>query len=97
MGRLPHLTGNHRNSIVHQFRPNGTPIQLMTLRSLLNKTIILGVFVLAGFLLARSLYYQSLIGVICAIVAIAAWANFLYRLQKHQEEDKVLNELCDDQ
>lgn len=68
----------------------------MTLRSLLNKTIILGVFVLAGFLLARSLYYQSIVGVICAVVAIAAWANFLYRLQKHQEEDKVLNELCDD-
>lgn len=69
----------------------------MTLRSFLNKAIILGVFVLAGFLLARSLYYNSLVGIVCAIIAIGAWANFLYRLHKHQEEDRVLNELCDDQ
>lgn len=93
---MVHLIGNHCNFIVHPFRPNGTPIELMTLRSFFNRAIIIGVFLAAGFLLARSLYYQSYVGVVCAIVAIGAWTNFLYRLQKHQAEDKVLNELLDE-
>ncbi|MBI1342598.1 MAG: hypothetical protein GC171_06680 [Terrimonas sp.] len=69
----------------------------MTTRSILNKCIILSVFVLAGFLLARSIYYQSVIGIICAIIAIAAWSNFLYRLTALQDKDKEMEEVLHDQ
>jgi hypothetical protein len=52
----------------------------MNARSIINKAIILSVFILAGFLLARSLYYGSFIGVICALIGIAAWTMFFYKL-----------------
>ena len=69
----------------------------MTARNILNKSIILGVFVLAGYLLARSVYYMSIIGIICAIIAIVAWTRFLVKLTRQQEDKKVLEELLDDQ
>jgi len=56
----------------------------MNSRTIINRTIILSVFVIAGYLLARSFYYGSFIGIILAIVAIAAWAMFLYKLNKIQ-------------
>ena len=56
----------------------------MNTRTIINRTIILSVFVIAGYLLARSLYYGSFIGVVLAIVAIAAWAMFLHQLNKIQ-------------
>ena len=60
----------------------------MNLRNLFNKAIILSVFVLAGFLLARSLYYGSFIGIVCAIIGIIAWTMFLYRLSSLQTENE---------
>ena len=56
----------------------------MNARAIINKSIILVVFILAGFLLARSLYYGSFIGIICALVGIAAWTMFLYKLSTIQ-------------
>jgi len=69
----------------------------MNSKQLINKTVILGVFAIAGFLLARSIYYQSIIGIICALVAIAAWGIFLYKLNEYQQSEKTLGELLDDQ
>jgi len=60
----------------------------MNLRNLINKAIILSVFVLAGFLLAQSLYYGSIIGIVCAIIGIIAWTMFLYKLSHLQTENE---------
>jgi len=71
----------------------GNKPRLMNLRNLFNKAIILSVFVLAGFLLARSLYYGSFIGIVCAIIGMIAWTMFLYRLshlQTQNEKEEVL-------
>lgn len=67
----------------------------MNTRSIINRTIILSVFVIAGYLLARSLYYGSFIGIVLAFVAIAAWAMFLYQLNKMQtrEDADAIEEL----
>ena len=59
----------------------------MNSRTIINKTLILSVFVIAGFLLARSLYYGSFIGIVLALVAIAAWTYFLYQLNKMQAKN----------
>ena len=59
----------------------------MNSRTIINRTIILSVFVIAGYLLARSFYYGSLIGIVLAFVAIAAWSVFLYKLNKMQAEN----------
>ena len=59
----------------------------MNYRALINRTLILSVFGFAGWLLARSLYYGSFIGIVLAIVAIVAWASFLYQLNKLQEKE----------
>lgn len=56
----------------------------MNTRSIINRTIILSIFGVAGYLLARSFYYGSFIGIVLALVAIAAWAYFLYQLNKLQ-------------
>jgi uncharacterized membrane protein len=58
----------------------------MNSRTIINKTLILSVFVIAGYLLARSFYYGSFIGIILALVGIAAWSVFLYKLNKMQSE-----------
>ena len=60
----------------------------MNLRSILNKSLVLSVFILAGFLLARSFYYGSFMGIILAIVAIVAWTMFLYKLSNMQREEE---------
>ncbi len=67
----------------------------MNTRSIINRTIILSVFGVAGYLLARSFYYGSFIGIVLALVAIAAWAYFLYQLNKLQAkaDAEVLEEL----
>ena len=56
----------------------------MNTRTIINKTIILSVFVIAGYLLARSFYYGSFIGIVLALVAIGAWTYFLYQLNRLQ-------------
>jgi len=58
----------------------------MNSRTIINRSIILSVFVIAGYLLARSFYYGSFIGIVLALVAIAAWSMFLYKLNKMQAE-----------
>lgn len=60
----------------------------MNLRSILNKSLVLSVFIIAGFLLARSFYYGSFMGIILAIVAIVAWTLFLYKLSNMQREEQ---------
>lgn len=64
----------------------------MNSRALFNKSLILSIFVIAGFLLARSLYYGSVVGVVCAVIAIAAWTIFLYRLSIAQAENEPAEE-----
>lgn len=64
----------------------------MNFRTIINKTLILSVFAIAGYLLARSFYYGSFIGIVLALIAIVAWAMFLYQLntmQAKREEDVV--------
>jgi len=59
----------------------------MNSRAIINKTLILSVFVIVGYLLARSFYYGSFIGIVLALLAIAAWSMFLYKLNKMQSEN----------
>jgi hypothetical protein len=67
----------------------------MNSRALINRTLVLSVFVIAGYLLARSMYYGSFIGIVLALVAIIAWTMFLYQLNKlqAQNDDDVIEEL----
>jgi len=58
----------------------------MNFRTIINRFIVLSFFVAAGYLLARSLYYGSFIGIVLALVAIVAWAYFLHQLNKMQEK-----------
>ena len=59
----------------------------MNLRSLINKSLVLSVFIIAGYFLARSLYHGSLIGIVCAVIAIGAWTLFLYKLSSMQSRE----------
>ncbi|HJS54918.1 MAG TPA: hypothetical protein VJ765_10250 [Chitinophagaceae bacterium] len=61
----------------------------MNTRTIINRMIILSIFVAAGYLLARSLYYGSFIGIVLALVAIAAWTIFLYQLNKIQNQNET--------
>ncbi len=67
----------------------------MNLRTIINRTIILSFFAAAGFLLARSLYFGSFIGMVLALVAIGAWIYFLHQLNKikAQQEADAIEEL----
>ena len=59
----------------------------MNSRTIINRILILSVFVIAGYLLARSFYYGSFIGIVLALLAIVAWSMFLYKLNKMQSEN----------
>ena len=67
----------------------------MNFRTIINRTLILSVFVIAGYLLARSFYYGSFIGFVLAMVAIGAWTMFLYQLNNMQakRDEDVVEEL----
>jgi len=67
----------------------------MNYRTIINRALVLSVFVIAGYLLARSLYYGSFIGIILALVAIGAWSLFLYQLNKLQDkkDEDMIEEL----
>jgi len=67
----------------------------MNSRTIINRALVLSVFVIAGYLLARSFYYGSIIGIILALVAIGAWSLFLYQLNKLQDkkDDDMIEEL----
>jgi len=59
----------------------------MNSRIIINRALILSVFGIAGYLLARSFYYGSFIGIVLAFIAIVAWSMFLYKLNKMQAEN----------
>ena len=59
----------------------------MNSRIIINRALILSVFGIAGYLLARSFYYGSFIGIVLALLAIAAWSIFLYKFNKMQAEN----------
>lgn len=67
----------------------------MNFRTIINRTIILSFFVAAGYLLARSFYYGSFLGIVLALVAIAAWTYFLHQLNKMntKRDEEVIEEL----
>lgn len=67
----------------------------MNFRTIINRTLVLSVFAIAGYLLARSFYYGSFIGIVLALVAIGAWAMFLHQLNKMQAktDEDVVEEL----
>ena len=67
----------------------------MNSRTIVNRTLVLSVFVIAGYLLARSFYYGSIIGIILALVAIGAWTLFLTQLNKLQakNDEDIVDEL----
>ena len=68
---------------------------LMNSRTIINRALVLSVFVIAGYLLARSFYYGSIIGIILAFVAIGAWTLFLSQLNKLQakNDEDIVDEL----
>ena len=74
---------------------SGSKPPLMNSRTIINRALVLSVFVIAGYLLARSLYYGSFIGIILALVGIVAWALFLYQLNKLQDkkDEDMIEEL----
>lgn len=55
-------------------------------RPILNRLIILSFMIIVGFCLARGIYYQSVMGIILAIVSLGAGIYFLYLLQKAKRE-----------
>ena len=58
----------------------------MLSRSTLNRIIIIGFLVLVGFGLAKAIYHKSFMGIILALVSLAAVIYFLYILTKASEE-----------
>ena len=60
----------------------------MTSRTFFNRFIILGFMVLVGYSLAKSIYSQSLMGIILALTSFAAGIYFLYLLAKAKEESR---------
>ena len=67
----------------------------MNFRTIINRFIVLSFFVAAGYLLARSFYYGSFLGIVLALVAIGAWIYFLHQLNKMNEklDEEVVEEL----
>lgn len=55
-------------------------------RTIINRLIILGFMGSIGFCLARAIYFKSVLGIILALVSLAASVWFLYILAKAKEE-----------
>ena len=60
----------------------------MTSKTFLNRLIILGFMVLVGYCLAKSIYSQSVMGIILALTSLGAGVYFLYLLAKAKEEGR---------
>ncbi|HKB45131.1 MAG TPA: hypothetical protein VKC90_12100 [Chitinophagaceae bacterium] len=60
----------------------------MTSRIFLNRLIILGFMVLVGYSIAKSIYSQSMMGIILALTSLVAGIYFLYLLAKTKEESR---------
>jgi amino acid permease len=57
-------------------------------KALLNRLIILGFMVLVGYSLAKSIYSQSVMGIILALTSLGAGIYFLYLLAKANGESR---------
>lgn len=64
--------------------------QLMIQRAILNRIIIISFMIVVGFCLARGIYYQSVMGIILALVSLSAGVYFLYLLAKAKQEMELL-------
>jgi hypothetical protein len=60
----------------------------MTSGTFLNRLIILGFMVLVGYSIAKSIYSQSVMGIILALTSLGAGVYFLYLLTKAKEESR---------
>lgn len=82
-----HLYGNkktlHPNFVLHILNLKS---RFMTYRTILNRAIILGFLVGVGFMLAKSIQYKNMLGVILALISLGAAVYFLYLLAKAQQE-----------
>ena len=58
----------------------------MLSRPIINRFLVLCFMVLIGYCLAKSIKYQSTIGVILALVSLGAGIYFLYLLGKARQE-----------
>ncbi len=52
----------------------------------LTRLLILGFMILVGFCLARGIYYQSLMGIVLAVVSLGAGVYFLYLLARARQD-----------
>ena len=57
-------------------------------KTLLNRLIIPGFMVLVGYSLAKSIYSQTVTGIILALTSLSAGIYFLYLLAKAKEESR---------
>ncbi len=55
-------------------------------RQTINRLVIIGFMVLVGYCLAKAIYHSSVMGIILALVSLAAGIYFLYILAKAKEE-----------
>ena len=60
----------------------------MTSKTFLNRLIILGFMVLVGYSIAKSIYSQSVMGIILALTSLGAGVYFLYLLAKAKEQSR---------
>jgi hypothetical protein len=60
----------------------------MTSKTLLNRFIILGFMVLVGYSIAKSIYSQSMMGIVLALTSLGAGIYFLYLLAKAKEQSR---------
>ena len=58
----------------------------MSFKTFLNRLLILGFMGIAGFSLAKAIYYKSILGIVLALVSLGAGVCFLYLLVKAEEE-----------
>ena len=58
----------------------------MTYRTILNRVIILGFLVGVGFMLAKSIQYRNMLGVVFSLISLGAAVRFFYLLAKAQQE-----------
>ena len=60
----------------------------MISRIFLNRLIILSFMILVGYSIAKSIYSQSMMGIILALTSLGAGIYFLYLLAKAKEESR---------
>jgi hypothetical protein len=64
-------------------------------RPLIQRMLIIGFMILVGFCLAKSIYSQSITGVILAVISLTAGVYFVHllnRAKREEELEKAVNE-----